>query len=206
MRLMAMLLLGLFVGAQANIVLGNDVTPAPVFKDGDSWRIELDRANQQVSSTAALEGLLEIAIVRGEPRIYQIEGGQRTEVPIQSDGPTQGMLRWIGKSEQRPDLKFPLVGQKWSYEYKTRPAGARQDQSRSVDVQVVGIEEVTVPAGTFKAYKLVKADRANRANSGTSTSTFFYSPETRSIIKNHTEAATGIGTVQSHLVKFTPAS
>jgi len=52
----------------------------------------------------------------------------------------------------------------------------------------------------------VKTDRANRANSGTSTSTYYYSPETRSIIKSSTEAAAGVGTTQSHLMKFSPAS
>lgn len=88
----------------------------------------------------------------------------------------------------------------------TRPGLPRQDQSRSVEVNVVGMEEVTVPAGTFKAYKLVKKDRGNRANSGTNTSVFFYSPETRSIIKNNSEAGIGRGTVESHLMKFSPAS
>jgi len=126
-----------------------------VHKDGDTWRIEISRENQLVSSTATLEKTIGITIVQGQPRISQIEGNQKTEVPIQADGPGQTTLRWIGRSEQRQDLKFPLsVGQKWSYEYKTRPAGARQDQSRSVEVNVVGIEQVTVPAGDFKAYKL----------------------------------------------------
>lgn len=207
MKPVAVLTLGLLLLNGMKMAFGNDVAPPPVFQEGDTWRIQIDRNNQMVSSTATLEGVVEIKIVQGQARIFQIEGNQKTEIPIQSDGSAQTTLRWIGKSEQRQDLKFPLsVGQNWSYEYKTRPVGARQDQSRAVEVNVVGIEEVTVPAGTFRAYKLVKADRGNRANSGTSTSIYYYSPETRSIVKSRTEAGAGTGTTESHLVKFSPAN
>lgn len=77
MQRIAMLLLGLSVSSQANIVFGNDVASAPAFNNGDTWQVEIKRENQTVSSTATLEGSLEITIMQGQPRIYQIEGGKK---------------------------------------------------------------------------------------------------------------------------------
>ena len=68
--------------------------------------------------------MYELSVTQGVVKLYEVNGGQKNEIPIQPDGPTQGLLRLVGKSDQRPDLKFPLsVGQKWTYEYETRPAG-----------------------------------------------------------------------------------
>jgi hypothetical protein len=50
------------------------------------------------------------------------------------------------------------VGQKWNYEAMVRPVEARRDQRRSAGVAVVGQEQVTTPAGSFKAYKLVRSE------------------------------------------------
>ena len=119
------------------------------------------------------------------------------------------LLTVVGQSEQRPQLKFPLsVGQKWTYEYKTRPPGFKQDQNRSVEVSVTGMEQVTTPAGSFKAYKLVRTEswlRQGKQTGWTSnTVTYFYSPETRSIVKRSSANETSSATVELELIKFTP--
>ena len=97
--------------------------------------------------------------LQGKIKLYEVNGDQKTELEIKPDGPAEGLLAVVGQSEQRPQLKFPLsVGQKWTYEYKTRPPGSKQDQNRSVEVSVTGMEQVTTPAGSFKAYKLVRTE------------------------------------------------
>ena len=102
--------------------------------------------------------MYELSVTQGVVKLHQLNSGQRNEIPIQPDGPTQGLVRLVGKSDQRPDLKFPLsVGQKWTYEYVTRPANSKQAQRQSAEVNVVGMEQVTTPAGFFKAYKLIKS-------------------------------------------------
>lgn len=130
---------------------------------------------------------------------------------IKPGGPGDGLAALIGKQEQRPTLKFPLsVGQKWKYEYVTRPAGSNADQQRSVEAAVTGIEQVTTPAGSFKAYKLVREETWQRkggriVNWVTGTVTYYYSPETRSIVKSTTANNVTSATAQTELIKFTPA-
>jgi hypothetical protein len=59
--------------------------------------------------------MYELSITQGVVKIYEVNGNQKNEIPIQPDGPTRGLLRLIGKSDQqeRPNVKFPLsAGQK----------------------------------------------------------------------------------------------
>jgi hypothetical protein len=70
---------------------------------------------------------------------------------------------------------------------------------------------VTTPAGSFKAYKLIRSERWFRTNlfkgssaRGRSTTTYFYSPETRSIVKSLN--VSGPETEETELIKFTPGN
>jgi hypothetical protein len=147
--------------------------------------------------------LYEIVYTQGGAKAFKIEGSQKS--------PVDGVLGVIGKNEQRPDLKFPLsVGQKWNYEITVRPTGTRRDQRRSAEVAVVGQEQVTTPAGSFKTYKLVRSESWSSTGmaggSSSTTSTFFYSPETRSIVKRVTENSNNPGITTVELIKFTPGN
>ena len=83
-------------------------------------------------------------------------GGDGIQVVGATNAGSNNLIKAL-VNENRPSLKFPLsVGQKWTYEYETRPAGARVSQKRSVEVNVTGIEEVITPGGSFRAYKLVR--------------------------------------------------
>ena len=194
----------------AAIVFAQEQTPAPAHKEGDTWQINISRQGQVGSSTDQNEGLYEIVYTQGIARVFKIEGGQKSEVDTAPDSPGEGLLGVIGKNARRPDLKFPLsVGQKWNYEVMVRPVGARRDQRRSAEVTVVGHEQVTTPAGSFKAYKLVRSESWSAGIGGSvtnSTSTFFYSPESRSIVKRVTENSNNPGTATNELIKFTPGN
>jgi hypothetical protein len=159
-----------------------------------------------VSSTEQLIGTYELAFLQGKIKLYQVGEGQKTELEIAPN--TEGLLSLVGQREQRPHLKFPLsVGQKWTYEYTDRPVSAKRDQNRSVEVSVVGMEQVTTPAGSFKAYKLLRTESWPRPGGwNTNTAMYFYSPETRSIVKRSTANNTNSAPVELELIKFTPGN
>lgn len=94
---------------------------APSYKEGDTWQFNISRKGQIGTSTDLNEGMYELSVTQGVVKLYDVKGGQKNEIPIQPDGPSQGLLRLVGKSDLRPDLKFPLsAGQKWTYELEIR--------------------------------------------------------------------------------------
>jgi hypothetical protein len=193
----------------AAILFAQEQAPAPVHKEGDTWQFNIFRKGQVASSTELNEGMYEVSVTQGIVKLYQIDGGQKIEKPIEPDRPTQAFVRLIGKSDnQRPTVKFPLsVGQKWTYEYEFRPVASKLNQRRSAEVNVVGIEQVTTPAGSFKAYKLIRNEnwaRGWRGSLGSGTTTYFYSPETKSIVKSSSLNDDNPGTTEIELIKFTP--
>jgi hypothetical protein len=193
------------------ILFAQEQAPAPSLKEGDTWQFNTIPKRQLGKSTDQNEGIYELTVTQGVVKIYDVNGGQKNERSVQPDGPTQILLTLVGKSDQRQDLKFPLsVGQKWTYKYQTRLLGDKFNQRRSAEVDVVGMEQVTTPAGSFKAYKLIKNESASSGSrvGGTSnvTTTYFYSPETRSIVKSFRVVDNNPGTVETELIKFTPGS
>jgi hypothetical protein len=193
------------------VVFAQEQAPAPSFKEGDTWQFNISRKGQLTSSTEQNEGMYELSVTQGAVKLYDVNGGQKNEKPIEPDGPTQALLRLVGKSDQRPDLKFPLsVGQKWTYEFVTRPPGSKFNQRRSAEVNIVGMEQMSTPAGTFKTYKLIRSESwsvgSRFGGRGTSTTTYFYSPETRSIVKSSSLTNDNPGTIETELLKFTPGN
>jgi hypothetical protein len=73
-----------------------------------------------------------------------------------------------------------------------------------VQVRVSGIEDVITPAGTFRAFKLEKEDSTGPASRWLTT--YFYSPEIRSVIKSHYDSSHGTdgtgGKREIELIKF----
>ena len=99
------------------VVFAQEQAAAPSFKEGDTWQFNISRKGQIASSTEQNEGMYELSVTQGAVKLYELNGSQKTEIQIQPEGPSQGLLRLVGKSDQRPDLKFPLsAGQKWTYE------------------------------------------------------------------------------------------
>jgi hypothetical protein len=94
------------------ILFAQEQAAAPVHKEGDTWQFNISRKGQIFGSTNYFEGMYELSITQGVVKLYDINGGQKNEIPIQPDEPSQGLLRLIGKSDQyqRPYLKFQLVG------------------------------------------------------------------------------------------------
>lgn len=88
-------------------------------------------------------------------------------------------------------LAFPLrVGKRWRFEtdWLFKPKGSRG--RTIVDVAVVGLEKVSVPAGAFDAYKLVAKGSLhgrspiNSQYAGETSETYWYAPAARAVVKS----------------------
>jgi hypothetical protein len=82
-------------------------------------------------------------------------------------------------SGSRSNIRFPLsVGDKWSYEY------ALANMTLQYEVSVDALEDVAVPAGTFRAFKIVHSGRYKMSDgSSTVRETFWYAPNVRNFVK-----------------------
>lgn len=107
-------------------------------------------------------------------------------------------------------LQFPLsVGKKWSTQYRQQIIGGVRNLT--TETNVTGLEEITTPAGKFRAFKIERWGSAGAVparNKGPVSKTrnyewtYYYSPETQSIVKYVYEDEEG-GIREIELVKFT---
>jgi hypothetical protein len=101
-------------------------------------------------------------------------------------------------------IAFPIeLGKSWQYEFKT--SGANGDTSQVRKAKAASWEEVRVPAGTFKALKIVHDGSWARVEigrhfSGVVTETTWYSPEVKRLIKREYLDRTPGGGIWDHSV------
>ena len=109
-------------------------------------------------------------------------------------------------------LSFPLeVGKRWSYksEWLFKSKGSRG--TLAVDVAVAGYETVEVPAGRFEAFRLQATGElggdspSNTFFAGQTTTTYWYAPAARAIVKSvHHNPYQGTTTVELVAFKAAP--
>ena len=107
-------------------------------------------------------------------------------------------------------LQFPLsVGKKWSTQYRQQIINGVRNLT--TETNVTGLEEITTPAGKFRAFKIERwgsaaavknAGKAPGSKTRNYEWTYYYSPQTQSILKYVYEDEEG-GTREIELVKFT---
>ena len=186
----------------AVIVRAQDKAQAPSFKNGDFWRFKVTVLSKAVGSSSNLldDGIYEVSYSSGQFGVFKLNGEQKEEL-VQNQ--TGGILSLIGRKNNR-DIKFPLVvGQKWNYRYERTAVGARKSFESNVTIEVSGAEQMTTGAGTFRTFKLEKDDRTGPKGFWTTVS--YYSPETKSFVKQlfDSQSETGTGYKREiELVKF----
>jgi hypothetical protein len=166
-----------------------DVVDKPQVKPGDNWAYNrIDNWKRQVEFAFAHEvtgvgdGEIRIKVTRRDngqvfQNVYSDQWNQRGGV--QNITPE---YNW---------LQFPLqAGKKYRMEYAThnRQSGVQTKNQR--EVEVTGWEEVTVPAGKFRALKIVTSGtytRLDRPGSGRVRETFWYAPEVRRWVRTEYE-------------------
>jgi len=124
---------------------------APVWNIGDKWTYK--GATGKVWDTVVVD-------IKGNSFI--VRPGERRDL----DGYDMKTLNWNflikeggEKTEYRGPFKsifnFPIfVGKEWKYEAKSIPTGGSKEANFLNELKVERVEEVTVPAGTFKVYRI----------------------------------------------------
>jgi len=178
----------------------------PDYKDGDFWQYKVTEKGFRTQSTSALNGLHELTY-RPDRIAIRLEGGEQREIR-QAVGELRRML---AIDDVRELLQFPLsVGKKWSthFEQETNSTAKRK---LATETNVTGLEEITTPAGKFRVFKIERWGSAGsiptsgrRAGSRTRNYewTYYYSPQTQSIVKYTYEDEEG-GIREIELLKFT---
>lgn len=102
---------------------------------------------------------------------------------------------WTRSTPQLRSLKWPMrVGDTWSYPIVMEESSGKK-ASGQLKADIVSYESVTVPAGSFMAYKIVVAMGGRRYRQ------LWYAPETRTVVKSISYDAQGRETV-SELVDY----
>ncbi len=182
-------------------VFSQDEAAKPAYKNGDTWVFAVKESGTIGSTSNALNGTYEISIVDGKMKVASVQGAQKDDLD-----PMPGAL--LALLTFGPNLSFPLtVGKQWSRDYKGTYVGSNKPIARKITYEVKGTEQVTTPAGTFRAIKLESDDRAGQRDYFTTT--YWYSPDTRSIVKSNFDGSAGGQHTglqrQIELTKFTPA-
>ncbi len=161
----------------------------PVCKEGEFWQFRgKESALGGRSSSVSLNGEWEIICSGDKLQTFSLDGDKKVEVDLSNIHEPITLTDLIGAGQgKRKLLQFPLMVDPkvdpkkvtWEITYLGRGKGARRDAYRTAYNTLMGVEEVIVPAGTFKA---IKIERVVRAGGNGRTASYFYSRETRSII------------------------
>ena len=105
---------------------------------------------------------------------------------------------------QKKWFEFPLVaGKKWRFRYQHTSAATGRSDWRNSEVEVVGPvpQPVKTPAGGFKVIEVRRRDFFGKARFDVS---YFYSPETKSVVKlvADTDSPTGKMRSEMELIKY----
>jgi hypothetical protein len=170
----------LLAGSAARAFAG-DADP-PAVKVGDQWKfaayysVRSAEPNRVWTVTAVTPTAIE-GTENGEPLVLTPDLGTR-------ESPRDRY------SNQRL-LSFPLaVGKRWRYDTDWLFKAKGSSGTLSVDVEVVATERVLVPAGEFDTYKLVAVAKLGGTSpigsvyAGEITSTYWYAPRARAIVKS----------------------
>jgi hypothetical protein len=204
MNKLAKLFLAIGVFGACN-VFAQEQAPKPTYKEGDFWHYSVSEKDVATRATTdALNGTYELRYTQGNVKAFLLSGTDKDEISIGAETTGEYLLLLLGGGDERQSLNFPLsVGKKWSYSYRNRAPGSKSFDTYSVTVNSVGVEDVATTAGTFKAFRLeMTLGLTTRSGKQRSFSqTYFYSPETKSVIKVKLLRDDG-GTREAELIKF----
>lgn len=153
------------------------------FRRTDLWRNSVrERFEQELSGKMGEHWLLNWRITQSD------ESERQGSVSSESlDDTTHAFLDGRYEGRHMP-LNFPLQpGKRWTFSYGYHPAAGRATQVEQT-AEVIGWEYISVPAGGFRALKVVHRGRY-RATEGIYTwngnifETYWYAPEAGRVVK-----------------------
>ena len=173
---------------------------APVYKEGECWLFRSVSKNYQgyVSGDLALPVNGDHKICFLERKFFDVEGGTKAQI---STGSLWNNILYMGETRY---LKFPLiVGQKRTEEFETRIRGTNRRKKGTSESTVLGVEQITSLAGAYRTFKIETNHWCGGKSCGRYT--YFYSPQTKSIVKYNYQATLGsTATWEVDLIQFSP--
>ena len=173
----------------------------PIVKAGDRWQFA------EYYGIASTEPNRDWVVTSVTPS--RIEGTENGEPLILT--PELNVLESPRSKNSNPrGLSFPLeIGKQWHFttEWVFKVTGSKG--SFIVDVEVLGYEKVSVPAGDFEAFKLISKGSIRGISAKNSqveaevTSIYWYAPAARAVVKSISRNPY-IGVTTVELVKFHP--
>jgi hypothetical protein len=181
------------------------VADAPVYKDGDWWRVKVDMKRPPgVSISGPVTESFPEYIVQFEASSPIIRGVRGNESK-QTDAPLV-LAMVLGRSASRQDmLKFPMrVGLTWLGQINFQPPGLPMRRAE-VQYEVQAWEKLNTIKGDFDAFRIlmnmnVAKGVKRQGPTEFRTHTYYYAPATKAII-SYQELGTDIS-VSSTLVDF----
>ena len=158
---------------------------APVYKDGDWWKVNVTRNSSVEHCLDDYEEYL-VKIEDGQQKAFGLEKGK----PESVDCPRViGYVLLSPKSKRWESLRFPMrVGLSWSkrfyYEYT---GGGASGTWLDVDYEVQSWEKVKTPKGVFDSIKIVSTAHFNTPVERT----YYYAPKAKAIVKFHMKGSRG---------------
>lgn len=159
--------------------------PAPAYRNGDQWAYQVSRSdgNDEQVRISYRNGKFE----HDNPTIFD-------STVFATVHHTNGDLK---------PLAFPLAsGKSWSYRYEGTSRRGRT-MWRDAEVKVIGpsVQPIKTKAGQFKAVEIQRIETWGVAERKT---TYFYSPETRSVVKLVSDLASPSSTqhYEMELIKY----
>jgi len=199
--------MGILIVLLQPYLLYAQLVEAPVYKDGDWWRVKVNVVRPTGISVAGpvLESFPEY-IVRFEsnkPKVFGIQGNQTLEIDLPLIIPlVLGGPGWLGDL-----LRFPMrVGLNWSDRVKFQPPGMKM-RLEEAKYEIQAWEKIKTLKGDFDAFKLVMNMSVPRGPKGISslvrTRTYYYAPDVKAIVSLQT--AETEARVASTLIDFSLA-
>jgi hypothetical protein len=159
--------------------------PAPAYQNGDQWTYQIVRStgdNEQI-------------------RLSYQNGKFEHDNPTIFDGAIWAIVYRTGGDLQ--PLTFPLTpGKSWSYRYQATDSRGRKNW-RDAEVKVIGptVQPVKTKGGQFKAVEIQRVETWGAAERK---STYFYSPDTKSVVKLMSDNLANRQHYEMELIKFAP--
>jgi hypothetical protein len=147
----------------------NPTVERPMYSEGDYWVYAGD------------EKEVKLTFVREEENRYIFEKGGAQVVKDFN----LTTIKDKSSGYPGPIIKFPLaVGKWWDYEFQVEDTLTKKEPVRIAKYAVESYEQITVPAGTFWAFKITFTIVGKKFGHTLKSGDYWYAPEVKNIIKS----------------------
>lgn len=157
------------------------VVGKPAYNPGDKWVYM--QFNEKKNTKKKIK--LEFLRVEGDNYVF-LQNGKKEHV---KDANLTSLKRKKHGRYPGPVIKFPLKkGNRWTYDHLSGKHGGpditKRTTERTTTFEVTDYEQITVPAGTFWAFKIVGRVEGGGMGHERGTHTYWYAPEVKQIVKS----------------------